>query len=77
MEPTVCSPTTLHSIVRENGDAPALFAQGCSACYRNSMIILDRAPADTDRPHNNALPVLQGNATGEGYQPAVTVLDSI
>jgi hypothetical protein len=58
---------TPHSILCEYGDAPQLFVQDRPACFCNSMIVLERARADTDRPHNIALPLFQGNAAGEAY----------
>jgi hypothetical protein len=67
MEPTVCSPMAPRNILCERGDTPQFSVQGCPACFCTSMIVLEPAPADPDRPHNIALPLLQGNATREAY----------
>lgn len=69
-------PLTARSLLREYGVGPLLLAQGFSACYRNSVIVFDCAPTNTDRPYNIALTILQRNATGEGDQSTVAVLDS-
>ena len=41
------------------------------------MVVLDRAPTDTDRAYDFAFGVLQGNSSREGNQPVVAVLDSV